>query len=164
MAINKELERKGTEDSARNQARRDRTRFAGPRRRLQIDESRLSKEYFYRWFNDDNDELGQAERAGYTYVKKDEIGDLGAVGDREVDSGNTDLNSNVSRVVGRDRGGKPMRAYFMKLPMQLYKEDQEWREREVNAKVDESIHRGTPGQSARVENSYGLKVDYRTGR
>ncbi len=158
----KQQEKKGTPESPRNQARRERVRFSGPRRRLQVDEEHLNPNYKYHWFNDQNDELGQAERAGYVYVKKSEINDPTVIGDSEVHGGNSDMNSNVSRVVGVNRANGPLRAYFMKIERSVYEGDQEWREKEVNMRVDEALRAGRPSGSS-VQNSYGLKVDYKPG-
>lgn len=163
MSKNVDSETKGTPNSARAQARRERVRFAGPRLRLQIDESLLDPSYVYRFFNDHNDELGQAQRAGYVFVTKDEINDPEVLGDKEVHGGNTDLNSMVSRIVGRNRAGGELRGYLMKIERQLYEEDQRWREKEVNARVDESIMRGIPGRASPVENAYGLRVEMKKG-
>lgn len=137
--------------------RRKRFRFAGPRLRLQVDESLKDKGYFYRFFNDDKGELGQAQRAGYVYVTKTEMGEVEAVGEREVHGGNSDLNSFVSRVVGRDAAGVPMRAYLMKLPMDLYNEDQDYREKHVNALIDEGLRQGRPRGAPGVQNAYGVR-------
>jgi hypothetical protein len=145
------------------EARRNRIRFAGPRLRLQVDEELKDKNFFYRFFNDDKGELGQAQRAGYVYVTKKEMGEVDSLGDKEVHGGNTDLNSYVSRVVGRNAANQPLRAYLMKLPRDLYDEDQEWREANVNAAVDESLRRGTP-QGHQVQNSYGTRVSIKKGQ
>lgn len=159
----KQQDKKNVAESPRNQARRNRIRFAGPRRRLQIDESLLDENYVYHWFNDDKDEVGQAERAGYVFVTKGEIQDKDVVGDKEVHGGNTDLNNTVSRVVGSTRAGGPLRAYLMKLERSLYESDQHWREVEVNRKVDEALRRGRPQGAPVVENAYDLQVNYKPG-
>jgi hypothetical protein len=154
--------KKDSQVEVRNEARRNRIRFAGPRKRLQIDESLLDPEYEYHWFNDDNGEVAQAERAEYVFVTKDEIKDPEAIGDKEVHGGNTDLNSFVSRVVGRNRAGGEMRAFLMKLRKEVYDADQEWREQEVNAQVDAALLAGKPSGSS-VENAYGLKASISRG-
>lgn len=163
MSNDKNIEKKDLSGSPRTEARRERVRFAGPRLRLQIDEALLDPDYVYRFFNDHNDELGQAQRAGYVFVKKDEIKDPDVLGDKEVHGGNTDLHSTVSRVVGRNRAGGELRGYLMKIRRDWYEEDQKWREKEVNSKVDESIMRGIPGRASPVENAYGLRVDMKKG-
>lgn len=128
--------------------RRERVPFSTNRRRLA-----LHKEldgFITRWFNDLDDRLQRAEDAGYQYVHRKEIGQ---VGDKDISNGNTDVNSRVSRVVGRQPTGQPIRAYLMKIRKDWYETDQAKKE-EVNARVDEAIRAGTSG-GAKVENQYG---------
>ena len=128
--------------------RRERVPFSTNRRRLA-----LNKEldgFITRWFNDLDDRLQRAEDAGYQYVHRKEIGQ---VGDKDISNGNTDVNSRVSRVVGRQPTGQPIRAYLMKIRKDWYETDQAKKE-EVNARVDEAIRAGTSG-GAKVENQYG---------
>lgn len=128
--------------------RRERVPFSTNRRRLA-----LHKELdglITRWFNDLDDRLQRAEDAGYQYVHRKEIGQ---VGDKDISNGNTDVNSRVSRVVGRQPTGQPIRAYLMKIRKDWYEADQAKKE-EVNARVDDAIRAGTSG-GAKVENQYG---------
>lgn len=128
--------------------RRERVPFSTNRKRLS-----LKKEidgFVTRWFNDQDDRLQRAEDAGYQYVHRKEIGQ---VGDKDISNGNTDVNSRVSRVVGRQPTGLPIRAYLMKISKDWYDTDQAKKE-EVNARVDEAIRAGTSG-GAKVENQYG---------
>jgi hypothetical protein len=128
--------------------RRERVPFSTNRRRLA-----LHKEldgFVTRWFNDLDDRLQRAEDAGYQYVHRKEIGQ---VGDKDISNGNTDVNSRVSRVVGRQPTGQPIRAYLMKIRKEWSEADQAKKE-EVNARVDDAIRAGTSG-GAKVENQYG---------
>lgn len=128
--------------------RRERVPFSTNRRRLA-----LNKEldgFITRWFNDLDDRLQRAEDAGYQYVHRKEIGQ---VGDKDISNGNTDVNSRVSRVVGRQPTGQPIRAYLMKIRKDWYEADQAKKE-EVNARVDQAITAGKSG-GAKVENQYG---------
>jgi hypothetical protein len=106
-----------------------------------------------RWFNDQDDRIQRAEDAGYLFVNRTEVGQ---VGDKDVSNGktgNTDLNSKVSRVVGRTAQSQPIRAFLMKIPHELYNEDQAAKE-EVNRRVDDAIRAGKSGGAA-IENQYG---------
>lgn len=134
-------------------ARRQRVPFSAQRKRLQVDAKFPG--FHIRWFNDQDDRLQRAEGAGYEYVHKKEVGQ---VGDKDVSNGNTDVNSRVSRVVGRTRDNQPIRAYLMKIRDEWFKEDQAKKE-EVNRMVDEAIRAGKAG-GADVKNSYGeVKLD-----
>jgi hypothetical protein len=131
---------------------RERPSFSASRKRLEVryvDKDFESKEV-PRWFNDQDGRPERALEAGYRFVDAKEV--VG-VGDREVHSGNTDVGSKVSRVVGRTEQGHPIRAYLMAIPMAYYKEDQAEKE-ERNALVDKAIRAGKAG-GAEIENKYG---------
>lgn len=76
------------------------------------------------WFNDYPGRISQALRGGYEFVSAEETHinpqDLAGYGG----SGNTDLGTRVSIVVGTDDGDKGLRAYLMKIRSELYQEDQ----------------------------------------
>lgn len=130
------------------EGRRQRVPFSAQRKRLQVDAKFPG--YHIRWFNDQDDRLQRAEDAGYEYVHRKEVGQ---VGDRDVSNGNTDVNSRVSRVVGRTKDNQPIRAFLMKIKDEWYRADQNKKE-EQNALVDESIRAGK-ASGADVKNSYG---------
>jgi len=128
--------------------RRERVPFSANRKRLS-----LNKEldgFITRWFNEQDDRLQRAEDAGYQYVHRKEIGQ---VGDKDISNGNTDVNSRVSRVVGRRPDGSSIRAYLLKIRKDWYDADQAKKE-EVNKRVDDAIRAGTSG-GANVQNQYG---------
>lgn len=81
--------------------------------------------YHLHWINDYPGRIAQAIRGGYEFVSGEETHitsqDLG--GDEAI-SGNTDLGSRVSVVVGRDDNEKGLRAYLMKVRNEFYQEDQ----------------------------------------
>ena len=128
--------------------RRKRVPFSTNRRRLALEKQLPG--FVTRWFNDQDDRLQRAEDAGYQYVRRDEVGQIG---DKDVANGNTDLNSRVSRVVGRTAQSVPIRAYLMKIREELYKDDQAAKEL-INKRVDDAIRAGTSG-GANVTNQYG---------
>lgn len=139
--------------NTQEQGRRQRVPFSANRKRLQIDQKFPG--YHIRWFNDQDDRIQRALDAWWEHVKKKEVGQ---VGDKDVSNGNTDVNSNVSRVVGRTRDNQPIRAYLMKIKDELYQEDKAKKE-ETNRLVDEAIRAGKAG-GADVKNAYGeVKLD-----
>jgi hypothetical protein len=127
---------------------RERVPFSANRKRLQVDEK--FDGFVTRWFNDQDDRLTRALDAGYEFVDK---ADVKQVGDKDVSNGNTDLNSKVSRVVGRTAQSAPIRAYFMKIRKDWYDKDQDAKEQK-NRLVDEAVRAGQAGGAA-VENQYG---------
>jgi hypothetical protein len=130
--------------------KRQRVPFSANRKRLQVDKGFPG--FCTRWFNDQDGRIDRALDAGWEFVKKSELGQA-TVGERDVANGNTDVNSNVSRIVGRTRDNQAIRAIFMKLRNELRKEDDEAKER-MNALVDEAIRAGKAG-GADVKNQYG---------
>lgn len=130
---------------------RERVPFSANRTRLSV--QALEKGFVYRWFNDQDDRISRAVAAGYEFAKPEEIG---GVGDKEVHGGNSDLNSKVSKVVGRTGENKPIRAFLMKLRDEWYAQDQSKKE-ETNRLVDQAVRANKAG-GASVENQYG-KVD-----
>lgn len=88
------------------------------------------------WINDHPGRIMQAMQAGYTFVSKEEalitMPDLGgsALGE------GTDLGDRVSLVVGQQEGGSALRAYLMKLPNHLYREDQKAHDQRVDSLHD----------------------------
>jgi hypothetical protein len=130
---------------------RERVPFSASRKRLQVDEK--FEGYVTRWFNDQDDRIQRALGAGYEFVDRD---DVKKVGDKDISNGNTDMNSKVSRVVGRTAENQPIRAYLMKIRNEWFREDQMKKE-ETNKLVDQAVRAGKAGGSS-VENHYG-KVD-----
>jgi hypothetical protein len=130
---------------------RERTPFSANRTRLSV--KLKEKGFVHRWFNDQDDRVQRALDAGYDFVTPDEIG---RVGDKEVHGGNSDLNSKVSKVVGRTAESQPIRAFLLKIREEWFKEDQAKKEA-TNRLVDEAVRSGKAG-GASVENQYG-KVD-----
>lgn len=135
------------------EGKRKRVPFSANRKRLQVDTE--FKGFHIRWFNDQDDRIQRALDAGYLFVDRKEVGQ---VGDKDVSNGNTDMNSKVSRVVGRTKDNQPIRAYLMKISDAFYQEDQDVKEAR-NRLVDDAIRAGNAGGAA-VQNKYGeVKLD-----
>lgn len=127
---------------------RARVPFSANRKRLQVDEK--FDGFVTRWFNDQDDRIQRALAAGYEFVDRD---DVKQVGDKDVTNGNTDMNSKVSRVVGRTAENQPVRAFLMKIRKEWFDADKAKKE-ETNRLVDEAIRAGTAGGAA-IQNQYG---------
>lgn len=91
--------------------------------------------YHRRWFRGEPGRIARAQRAGYSFVKDDEVSlnsrDLG--GDAKT-SGNTDLGTHVSVVSGTGEDNQVLRMYLMEIPLELYEES-----RQVVADRNESV-------------------------
>ena len=101
--------------------------------------------YHLHWINDYAGRIAQAHQGGYEFVNEEECMinnfSLGTASDL---SGNTDMGSRVSVVVGKNEDGTALRAYLMKIRNEWFAEDQEVAQERVNA-VDQQIKRGHVG-------------------
>lgn len=93
-------------------------------------------EHSYRWVNDYGTRIQDALNGGYEFVSAETAGQIGV---RDVMPANTDLGSGVSMVVERGTG---RRAFLMRIPMDLFLEDQKAKQAEVD-KVDKAIKGGS---------------------
>lgn len=137
--------------------RRVRVPFSGPRKKLDViwADKKSAEAYVARWVNDQGNRIQDALAAGYDFVLQEEIAGVGV---SDVHSGNTDIGSRVSRVVGRTNTNDSIRAYLMKIEKGFYDEDQLAKESH-NQLTDHSVRAGTVG-GAMIGNQYG-KVDLR---
>lgn len=91
--------------------------------------------YVRRWINDNGKgRLQFALQGGYSFVEDPDL----RVGE---DEGQSRQDSRVSRIVGRTAEGKPMRAYLMEIQRELYKQDQDSKQSELD-EVDRAIRKG----------------------
>ena len=91
--------------------------------------------YRRRWINDDGKgRLQAALEGGYTHVTDPNL----KVGE---DGGGSATDSRVSRIVGRGEGGKPLRAFLMEIPSEMYQEDQASKQSALD-EVDRAIRKG----------------------
>ena len=92
-----------------------------------------------RWVNDTGGRIQKFQRGGYEFVDPNtgvKVGEAG--GDQRPG----DLGSRISKTVGQDKDGKPIRAYLMAIPKEYYDEDQKLKqapidqfENEINTKI-----------------------------
>lgn len=97
------------------------------------------------WVNDDQGRIERALRAKYQFVENDEVymHDFSMAGD-STKTGNQDLGTRVSMVVGTKEGGGIMRAYLMKLPEALWRIDQRLQQ-ERNDAISRALKAGRIG-------------------
>ena len=125
--------------------RRQRTPFGTHRRRLSIPQKLLEDvANHYHWINDTEDRIQRAIDAGYDHVLKKDLGGQD-IGDPDVHNQNSNLNSRVSKRL------RNFEVYLMRIPIEFYQEDQDLKNREMDA-IDEAIK---GGGRERVEKSYG---------
>lgn len=125
--------------------KRRRSRLDGGRMRLYVPEKDKDPNYHYGWVVDHRGKCEELIDMGYEFVNRK---DVSHIGDADVHNDNSDLGSRVSRVVGIDEAGQPLRQYLMRQHMDFYNEDRAARRAEMD-KVDEALH------SSEVENVYG---------
>lgn len=137
--------------------RKERIPFGVPQSRLTV--ANQDPNFVYRWVNDDGrGRLDRAVQGGYEFAP-----DTMRVGTGSRD-GNSDVGSKVSRVVGTQEGGAGMRAYLMRIPRDLYNEDQAAKQRQVD-EIDKAIKRGDAhksGDDNRYVPSAGISLSDKT--
>lgn len=151
-----------SETRGRNEVnvRKERIPFGVPQSRLTV--ANQDPNFVYRWVNDDGrGRLDRAVQGGYEFAPSETT----RVGTGSAD-GNSDVGSKVSRVVGTQEGGAGMRAYLMRIPRDLYNEDQAAKQRQVDL-IDKAIKRGDAhksGDDNRYVPSAGISVSEKTMR
>lgn len=111
--------------------------------------------YVRRFVNDDGKgRLQFALNGGYSHVTDPTL----QVGE---DGGGDKPDSRVSRIVGRAESGKPLRAFLMEIPSELYQEDQASKQAELD-EVDRAIRKGrliSQGEDTRYVPERGIKIE-----
>jgi hypothetical protein len=116
--------------SRESQARPNRVSVAEQRNKLTV--YGLDREnFYYRFVTDKDDRIARFLRAGYEFVSKEEAGEIG---DPTVET-SQGTDSRASRGVGGGRVG-----YLMKLPMELWKQDQAAKEADI-LETERAMHR-----------------------
>lgn len=132
--------------------RAKRAPLGAPRLKLKIEEE---PSVVRRWVNDGDNRLHDAVEGGYRYV----MGDV-EVGTPDVGSGNTDVGSRISKVVGTKEDGTPLRAYLMEIPREFYAEDQAAKEEKTKATERSILTGNIDGQAhdGRYIPSQGIRL------
>ena len=114
--------------------------------------------YHMRWFNDVGDRIEKAKQAGYTHILK-----AGVKVGNGPESGHTDLGSVVSRPVGVQSDGTPLRAYGMKIKEEWYNEDQARKSRAIKETEAQILRGNLPGNEGDTSNRYvpeeGIEIE-----
>lgn len=138
---------------SRKQEREKQRKVRAP---LGVPRSKLSapqiQGYSTRWINDTTGRLQNAEAGGYEFVYEREL---------DGQAGNTDLGEKVSRIVGRNEDGTPLRAFLMKIKETWYREDQHTKQRQID-NVEAAIKRGKLNEQPddkRYVPREGIKID-----
>lgn len=101
--------------------------------------------YHLHWINDYPGRIDQALQSGYEFVTPEEamLSNF-SLGASQSVSGNTDLGSRVSIVVGRGDDATALRAYLMKIREDWYAEDQAISQQRVD-NISQQIKKGIIG-------------------
>jgi hypothetical protein len=111
----------------------------GRRNILTVSGLKDTEDFHYHWFNDSGDRLWKCLEAGYAFVNRSGL----SAGDTTVESARG-TDSLMKKGVG---GG--FTAFLMRIPMEIYKEDQARKQEEVDA-IETEMKR-----ASKVEGSYG---------
>lgn len=137
---------------AKKAARRERVPFGGARMKLSFAEKEGKVR---RWINDVGGRCQLAEEGGYNFIHDE--GEK--IGDTAIGSGNQDLGTRVSRVVGTNPDGSPQRAYLMEIDKDLYEEDQAEKQERldvIDAQIRGGNYEGRVGQDGRYIPKEGI--------
>lgn len=123
-----------TESQRETSVPRERYIFGAPQQKLSL--LKHDPGFHYHWINDYPGRVTQAQLGGYAFVMAEEVNLLPGVVDL-----NTDAGSRVSMIVGQADNGEPLRAFLMKIPLDLYQENQAYHQQRVD-QVDAAIRQG----------------------
>ena len=123
----------------------DRVPMTAPTRKLEVPPIHGYKMY---WFRGEPGRLQRAMRAGYEFVKPEEveINNFDLAGDLDL-PGHTDMGDRVSVAAqdGVGENGQYLRLYLMKIKEEFWTSDQELYEREKIDPVVQALHGGMIG-------------------
>jgi len=129
--------------------RRERLRAEMSRASMSVPRMKMSVPelpgYVCYWFNDDQGRIERALTGFYEFVERHEVEthDFSLAGD-STKTGNQDMGTRVSMVVGTNEANQPMRAYLMKISEERYRVAQELLQ-EQNDGISRALKRGTLG-------------------
>lgn len=129
---------------------RKRTPLSGIRRKLSYDNQ--DKDYVYRWVNDNDRRLQNAQEGGYEFVEKADRDDH--AGDDDVTNENAGVGSAISKIVNRD-GTK---AYLMRIKKEWYEEDQREKQK-IPDQIEAQIMRRDDDNARKLGDSVIGKVE-----
>jgi hypothetical protein len=124
------------------------------RRKLSVDHLNIPKDKVVRWVNDKPGRIAQALEGGYQLVRNPQNE---AAGEDTLVTGQ--VGEALTAVVGADEGGKPITAHLMVIDKDLYEEDQDFKQRQLD-ELDHAIEKGEvePGEGQYIP-SGGIKYE-----
>ena len=124
------------------------------RRKLSIEHLNIPDDKVARWVNDKPGRILQAQEGGYQMVRNPE---KQKAGEEVLTTGN--MGDGVTAIVGTDEGGLPMTAHLMVIDKDLYDEDQNYKQVQLD-KLDHAIRTGSvePGEGQYIP-SGGIKYE-----
>lgn len=138
--------------------RKQRVPLGGHRSKLTIEGYDIPSNKVARWINDKPGRLRAAQDGGYEFVEDPDS--RVQVGEEPM-TGREPLETKVSRFVGPDEQGKPMKAYLMVIDKELYEEDQAEKQKIVD-ETDKAIKFGMVGaqeDDKRYVPKNGIKIE-----
>ena len=131
-----EVVRSAGEREAKSAARERAGSFGGPRLKLKV--FREIPGYQLYWDNDSDGSIEELIHEGFDFVTPAEVGMERKVRSTVVED--KDLDSRVSKHVGKNSAGAPMKAYLLKLPEELWQEREAMKNQQAD-RWDSSIRR-----------------------
>lgn len=148
-----EIEEQPTGLASRREVR-SRVPLGRMRRKLSTEHLDIPKRYVQRWINDEVGRIDQALEGGYQLVRNPNSENAG-----EEDLVTNSMGDSVNTHVGVDEEGRPVRAYLMIIDKDLYKEDQDHKQRQLD-ELDRSIFDPkAPRSEGQYVPKHGIKVD-----
>ena len=135
---------KQTRGRSQRTERTTRIPMSGSRKRMHVDPE-LFPDFHIAWINDSKDLLYRAKRAGYEHVFSNEIPGWGF--------GDPDTGSSTDSMVSMKVSANTV-AYLMKLPIELWEEDQQTKREENEARTSSmkrELNSGKEGTYGKVE-------------
>lgn len=104
--------------------------------KLEVPEAANDPDHVYRWINDKPGRLQRAIAGGWEYVEDHAM---------QIGTGSTTRNSEqdsrISQIVGKNENGFPLYAYLMRIKREWYDEDQSVKQAAID-EVQKTIERG----------------------
>ena len=103
--------------------------------------------FMYRWVNDKEDRIAMFLQGGWSLVDKD---------GKKVGDGGVDTSTVTSSALSKGMGGG-VTAFLMRIPLELWKQDQDRKEKEENAALEAEIKRNAQKAADYGKLSIGVK-------
>jgi len=123
-------------ESAERRKRKGRVPLGTMRSKLDVSGYDIPKNKVPRWINDHPGRLLAAQEGSYQFVEDPNV----VVGEEPL-SGRDNLETKVSRVVGKKEDGTPLKAYLMVIDKDIYDEDQREKQK-INDEIMSQIDKG----------------------